>query len=120
MKTKKLIAWVEIPCSDFDRAVDFYCTILNLKLEKMDFGEEKMACFPNGEGAISLAPGFEPSENGVLISFDTGNELDTVINKVKKQGCTVVHEKTKIEAEHRGYFALFIDTEGNKLGLYGN
>jgi predicted enzyme related to lactoylglutathione lyase len=28
--------------------------------------------------------------------------------------------KTKIEVEGKGYFALFIDCEGNKEGLYGN
>ena len=39
---KNLIAWVEIPAVDFERAVKFYNTILNIKLDPMDFGTEKL------------------------------------------------------------------------------
>jgi predicted enzyme related to lactoylglutathione lyase len=113
----KLITWVEIPAIDFDRAVDFYNGIFNLNLEKLDFGEEKMACFPNDEGAISQAPGFKPSSDGVLVSFKT-NDLDNLLQKVEKDGGKVIKPKTKIEADGRGYFALILDSEGNKIGLY--
>ena len=117
---KKLIAWVEIPATDFQRAVDFYNTVLKLDLNAMDFGHEKMALFPNDEGAISFAPNFKPSSDGVLVSLDTGDDLDGTIKRVEENGGKIVHPKTKIEAEGRGYFALFIDSEGNKVGLYGN
>lgn len=116
----KLISWVEIPAVDMQRATKFYNSVLDLDLEIQDFGSEKMACFPSGEGAISLASGFEPSENGVLVSLDTGDDLDGVLVRITDNGGRVVQKKTKIQAEGRGYFALFIDTEGNKLGLYGN
>ena len=117
---KKLISWVEVPATDFDRAVNFYNEILGLDLKKMDFGEEKMACFPNDEGAISQAPDFNPSRNGVLVSFNVGNDLDAIIDKIIAAGGEIVRPKTKIEAEGRGYFSLFIDSEGNKVGLYGD
>lgn len=52
---KKLVSWVEIPALDFKRAVKFYNTILKIKLQEVDCGTEKMACFPSGEGAISFA-----------------------------------------------------------------
>ena len=117
---KKLIAWVEIPATDFQRAVKFYNAILNLDLNAMDFGHEKMAFFPNDEGAISFAPDFKPSRDGVLVSLETENDLDGTIKRVKANGGEIVQPKTKIEAEGRGYFALFIDSEGNKVGLYGN
>jgi len=120
MKMKKLIAWVEIPATDFERAVKFYNAILSLDMNAMDFGHEKMAYFPNDEGAISFAPDFKPSKDGVLVSLETGNDLDGTIERVKANGGEIVQTKTKIEAEGRGYFALFIDSEGNKVGLYGN
>lgn len=44
---KKLISWVEIPASDFERAVSFYSSVFNLDLTPLDFGKEKMACLPN-------------------------------------------------------------------------
>jgi predicted enzyme related to lactoylglutathione lyase len=115
---RKLISWVEIPATDIERAAKFYSKVLNLKLQVMDFGKEKMACFPDGEGAISQAPDFNPAKNGVMVSFDTEKELNTVLDIVKENGGEIVQTKTKIEAEGRGYFALIVDTEGNKVGLY--
>lgn len=117
---KKIIAWVEIPAVQMERAVTFYNALLGLKLEILDFGEEKMACFPNDEGAISVSPGFKPSKDGVLVSFDMGSKLEQAIGTVTSMGGVIVRPKTKIEAEGRGFFAVFVDTEGNKVGLYGN
>jgi len=115
---KKLISWVEIPANDIERAAEFYSKLFKLKLQVLDFGKEKMACFPNGEGAISQAPGFTPSQNGVLVSFTSEEELNAMLTTVKENGGEIVQGKKKIEAEGRGYFALIIDTEGNKVGLY--
>jgi predicted enzyme related to lactoylglutathione lyase len=117
---KKLISWVEIPAVDFKRAVNFYTSLLEVELNLFDFGEEKMACFPNDEGAISFAPDFQPSLNGTLVSFNMEERLDKVLGDVKDMGGKVVRGKTKIESEGRGYFALIVDTEGNKIGLYGD
>lgn len=117
---KKLVSWVEIPAKDMTRAVSFYNHVLGLELEVLDFGSEKMACFPSGEGAISEAPNFEPSQNGVLVSLNAEDDLDETIVRVQKAGGEIVTPKTKIEAEGRGYFAVFVDCEGNKLGLYGD
>jgi len=117
---KKLISWVEIPAEDFARAVKFYSSVLQIKLEPLDFGHEKMACLPNDEGAISLSPGFKPSSNGPIISMNAGDDIDGMINRVVQNGGTIVKDKTKIDAEGRGYFALFTDTEGNRLGIYGD
>jgi uncharacterized protein len=116
----KLISWVEIPCTDFKRAVHFYKSILKIDLDEFDCGEEKMACFPSGDGAISFAPGFNPSKDGVLVSFNTEKDLDNTIQRIVQNGGKIVQPKTKIEVEGRGYFCTFIDCEGNKLGLYGD
>ena len=82
---KKLIAFFEIPATDFRRAVDFYETVLNMKLPVFECEQEKMACFTeDGEtvGAISqsfdLLPDFQPSEKGVLIHFNTDNIATTL------------------------------------------
>ena len=117
---KKLISWVEIPAVDFNRAVGFYSKVLQMDLEALDYGAEKMACFPTGEGAISYASGFKPSKDGLLVSLNTEDDLEGTISRIKENGGQIVQPKTKIQAEGRGYFATFIDCEGNKLGLYGN
>ena len=116
----KLIFWVEIPAVDMERAVNFYNTIFSLNLETLDCGTEKMACFPNGEGAISFAPDFKPSKDGVLVSLFVKGDMNETLEKVRNAGGKVIKSKTKIEVDGRGYFALFIDSEGNRLGLYSD
>lgn len=118
-----LIAFFEIPCNDFNRAVKFYEAILNLKLATFECETENMAFFPeeNGKnpGAISCAADFKPSENGTLIHFKV-EDVSVILSAVEKNGGKIFHPKTKIEAEGMGYFALFIDSEGNKVGLYSD
>ncbi|HKK80890.1 MAG TPA: VOC family protein [Prolixibacteraceae bacterium] len=117
---KKLISWVEIPAADFGRAVKFYELVLCVELKVIDCGEEKMACFPDGEGAISFSPGFNPGKDGALVSFNVEQDLNGAIERIVENGGGVVQPKTKIEAEGMGYFAVFIDCEGNKVGLHGD
>ncbi len=116
---KNIFYWVEIPSTDFDRAVNFYNNLLGIHLEKIDCGIEKMACLPNDAGAIFYSPDYKPSMDGVLVSLNAGKDLDRWMKKVEINGGKITQPKTKIEAEGRGWFAHFTDTEGNRLSLYG-
>ena len=115
---KKLISWVEIPTNEFDRAVNFYNKVLNTELDAHDFGTEKMAFFPTGEGAVIYEPNYKPSEHGVIVSLQVDDSIDRTIERIIANGGKIIRTKTKIEAEGRGFFAVFLDSEGNKLGLY--
>lgn len=120
---KRLVAFFEIPSLDFNRAVKFYQSVFGLSINPMDFGHEKMAFFPEESGkcpgAISYAPNFKPSKDGVLISFSV-ESMETALTNIEKNGGKAVTPKTKIEAEGMGYFATFIDSEGNSIGLYSD
>lgn len=120
---KKLVSFFEIPAADFSRAVKFYEAVLNLKLNVWDCGTEKMAFFPEEEevtpGAISWAADFLPSKNGVLVSLNV-EDMEETLSCIKENGGSIVREKTKIESDCRGYFAMFSDSEGNTLGLYSD
>ena len=120
---KKLVSFFVIPAADFSRAVKFYEAVLNLKLNVLDCGTEKMAFFPEEEevtpGAISWAADFLPSKNGVLVSLNV-EDMEETLSCIKENGGSIVREKTKIESDCRGYFAMFSDSEGNTLGLYSD
>lgn len=123
---KKLIAFFEIPVADFHRAVDFYETVLNVKLPVFECGQEKMACFnEDGKtvGAISqssdMLPDFAPSPKGVLIHFNT-EDINRTLVSVMQKGGKVIIPRTRIEADCGGYFAVIADTEGNRIGIYAD
>ena len=79
-----------------------------------------MGFFPaeNGiGGAIVSGPGCVPSEIGPLMYLNGGEDLNNVLSKVNEAGGRVVMEKTFL-SESAGYFAMFIDSEGNRLALH--
>ena len=115
----KIIAWVEIPAANFERAVKFYSSVFKLELTPIDCGNgEKMACFPTGEGAVVYSQHAKPSENGIIVSFTVPDSIEAAISRIEHEKGKVIIPKTKIKAEGRGYFAVCTDSENNKIGLY--
>ncbi len=116
------LAFFEIPTVDFQRAVSFYETIFQVELPVCTCETEKMAFFMEegrAVGALSWTEDFRPSLDGVLISFRC-QAIEPLLTQVISSGGRVIRPKTKIEAEGMGYFALFLDSEGNQIGLYAD
>jgi hypothetical protein len=118
---KSLISIFEIPASEVSRAIDFYQAILDIKIEKMEMPDMEMGILPyEGQavtGVIIRAEGYQPSANGVTIYLNGGDNLQVVLDKVAKHGGKILVPKT-LHADESGYFALFLDSEGNKIGLH--
>lgn len=116
----KWISWVEIPATDFERAVNFYSKVWMAPLKAADFGAEKMACLPSGEGAVICAPDYNPAAAGLMVSLMVSDSIERTLERIVAYGGSIVKDKTKITAEGKGSFAVFLDSEGNRLGLYEN
>jgi len=120
MKLKNYVSWFEIPVYDIHRAAKFYNDIYGIEME-MHVGEEfAMAYFPADQGvggALIAGPGCYPSDTGSLIYLNAGNDLDGVLGRVELAGGRVIMSKTYIN-DASGNFALFIDSEGNRLALH--
>jgi uncharacterized protein len=118
-----LISIVEIPVTDFARAVKFYQTILVVTIEEMEMDGNKMGILKNEEGTVNvvLVKGndYKPTTDGAVLYLNAGNDLQPMLDKVKQNGGQVIVPKTEISPE-MGFFALLIDTEGNKLGLHSS
>lgn len=118
---KELITFFEIPAIDFNRAVNFYEKVFETKIGCCDYGVEQMGFFPDHRcgvrGAISRAEDFHPSSDGVLLHFAADN-IDIILQRVVEAGGRILRSKTKIDAEGQGYFALLVDTEGNRIGIH--
>ena len=118
---ENMISWFEIPASDFTRAVGFYKGILGVEIQEMDMFGTKMGMFPsdgeNVSGAIVHGEDYKPASDGVTVYLNGGENLQIILDKVEQNGGNVIVPKTQISQE-MGYFAMFIDTEGNKLALH--
>ena len=120
---KNLISIVEIPTVDFSRAVAFYQAILDISIEEIEMDGVQMGLFPNdGESVfVQLINGneYKTSIDGTIVYLHGGGDLQKVANKIVANGGKMILPKTAIGPE-MGFYAIFIDTEGNKLGLHSN
>jgi len=117
---KCYLSMFEIPATDISRAVNFYEALLDIKIEKMDVEGMQMGILPyEGQmvtGVIIQADGYKPSADGVLLYLNAGKNLQAALDIVDKHGGQIILPKTA-HADESGYFALFIDSEGNKMAL---
>jgi len=120
---KNLISIIEIPTSDLKRAIGFYQSILGLQLEEAEMGDIKMGVFPSEDGAVNVVlvngSDYKPTTDGSVLYLNYGDNLQTILDKIEPNGGQVILPKTEVSPE-MGYYALFIDTEGNKLGLHSS
>lgn len=115
------IAWFEIPTASLERAIAFYESVFTISLRRENCGGGEMAIFPHEcpapGGALVAMPQLQPRDNGTLIYLDGGADLNVVLARILAAGGQVVMEKTDI-GKDIGHIALFIDSEGNTVGLY--
>lgn len=113
--------WFEIPALDFQRAQSFYATVLGRPVESMSMGPVTMGMLSSDQqgvgGAIVHGDGMSPSQQGTLVYLNGGDDLATMLARVEGAGGKIAAPKTEI-GNGFGFFAHFIDTEGNKVGLH--
>lgn len=115
------ISWFEIPATDFARAKTFYEAVLGRSIETMTMGPSTMGFLSTGPeavgGAIVHGDGTVPSQSGTLVYLNAGDDLAVMLARVAPAGGTVAVPKTDI-GNGFGFFAHFVDTEGNRVGLH--
>ena len=124
MKTQpNAINWFEIPVDDFERAKMFYSRIFDYEMPEMAMGSSRMGMFVVDQaaghvgGAIVKVDDFLPSRHGTLAYLNAGEDLSTILMRVEDAGGRVLQDKTEITPEF-GYYATFLDSEGNKVALH--
>ncbi|GBF49309.1 glyoxalase-like domain protein [Leptospira ryugenii] len=117
------VAIFEIPSKQIDKSIQFYENIFGIKLLNVEFEGMKMAIFPTEDqqvtGVIIEAEGYEPSANGVTIYLNAGKNLERTLDLIPKNGGKILIPKTP-HADQNGFFAIFLDIDGNKLGLHSS
>lgn len=121
MLAASAVNWFEIPSSDLSRATRFYETVLNVKLTRDSMGPMQMAIFPAEKkqptGCVIAADGYRPSAESTTVYLNLADDLAKPLAKVEKAGGKVLLGKTPLP-ESMGFFAQFLDSEGNRVGFY--
>lgn len=130
------ITWVEIPSTDFDRAVDFYSEIMGRDIdlydpEKEDADNGSTGMFQTEDGEVggmiveadeyttesgATIPYIPTADSGPVVYLAVDGEMDNALSKVESSGGEVLIPKEDIP-EMEGYYAIVKDTEGNRVGL---
>ena len=122
---KHAISWFEIPTADINRAQKFYEAIFGISMITMDLPNIQMRMFPIEDpiagigGCLIHTNGFHiPSAtDGPLIYLNANPDVQIVLDKVQSAGGKVIVPKTEISPEY-GHMGVFIDSEGNRIGLH--
>ena len=122
---KNAISWFEIPTTDIYRAQKFYETIFSISMMPMDLPNIKMRMFPLDDmmtqvgGALVDSGGFHKASatDGPLIYLNANPDVQNILDRVVAAGGSIMVPKTEISPEY-GFMAVFIDTEGNRIGLH--
>jgi uncharacterized protein len=121
MPAPNALNWFEIPVIDFARAKTFYETVLGRSIEPFAMGPITMGMLSSDPdavgGALVHGDGNMPSDHGPAVYLNGGDDLAPMLARVESAGGSIVVPKTEIGSDF-GFFAFFIDTEGNKIGLH--
>tara|TARA_Y100001978_G_C23446865_1_gene315746 strand:+ start:74 stop:571 length:498 start_codon:yes stop_codon:yes gene_type:complete len=117
---RSYISMFEIPVQDISRAIKFYQALLDIEIEEIEFEGMHMGIFPYEEQLVNVvliqAEGYQASGVGPVVYLNAGENLEPVLARVESHGGKILLAKTA-HADNSGYFALFQDSEGNKLAL---
>ncbi len=115
-------SWFEIPVTDMQRAKNFYQTLLATTFKDDTMADFQFAIFEAEEGAVSgmlvLGEQYQPSSTGAVVYFNGGEDLSVPLERGLQNGASLIVPKTAIHDGDCGYFALLLDSEGNRIGLY--
>ena len=118
---KNPVNWFEIATLDLERAKNFYANVFQTEFEFVDMPGSPMYMFAgnpegtNAMGALVKSEENKPSIEGTIIYF-TCDDLSVEESRIVENGGKILAPKYSIG--EFGFVGLFMDTEGNKIGLH--
>ncbi len=131
------IVWLEIPVSNFDRAVNFYEKVFQVKLEITFLYDKKMALFTKEHFGVkgSLIETDNYTGSNGMKPFYYVTVMADAINSIKYNLGKVITEPSLLRQRNRdgdvvigtnlidnqiGYYAEVCDSEGNHFYIYSH
>jgi predicted enzyme related to lactoylglutathione lyase len=112
---KHPIVHIELSAKDREAVGKFYAEIFGWKVQQMP--EMNYATFEaEGGPGGGFNPLSEENPAGTVTVYIDTDDIEATLAKIKAKGGKVVHPKAEIAGY--GWFAIFADPTGNKVGLY--
>ncbi|MBY9020666.1 MAG: VOC family protein [Candidatus Lokiarchaeota archaeon] len=107
----------EINADDPERAKNFYEKVFNWKIQKWEGPMEYWTIDAGEEDEEGIGGGLQKREQSEdqIFNYIKVSSVEEFSKKIEKSGGTL--ESPKITVPTVGYFYMFKDTEGNKLGI---
>ncbi|TKJ18259.1 MAG: glyoxalase [Promethearchaeota archaeon Loki_b32] len=107
----------EINADDPLRAKSFYENVFKWKIEKWEGPLEYWLISAGDEDEPGINGGLQKRENkeDAITNYITVKSVDDIIKKIEENGGKIIKPKSPIPRV--GYYAIFKDTEGNRLDL---
>ena len=107
------IVHVNLPCLDIERAQRFYGGVFDWTFMP---NTDDYVLFSDHDGVGGgLTKGSKPSDEGIVF-FIQVDDIPATLSEVAAAGGTVELEKTPVGGP--GFYGLFRDPEGNRVGVY--
>jgi len=99
------------------RAKNFYENVFNWKIEKWEGPLEYWLIMAGDEEEPGINGGLQKRENkeDKISNYISVKSVDDTIKKIENHGGKIIKPKSSIPGV--GYYAIFKDTEGNRLDL---
>ena len=116
-----LIAHVEIPALDLERAMRFYTAVFDVSFEEIvTIHDNRMAYFPFEEGkdgasgALAEGDTYVPTKDGAIIYLSV-ETIDDVLARAVQHGSEILFPKTPVNENL--FVAEISDSEGNRIAI---
>lgn len=136
------LVWIQIPAYNLQRAADFYTKVFGFEFFFETLNNIPHAVFKadaNGQrpvnGALIEVNNKSMELQGAVLFFDATGRFEFITENIVANGGKILKAKTlitkKLEShfsiipetyidDKPGYFVHFLDSEGNRMGLYGS
>ncbi|QLE84944.1 VOC family protein [Shewanella sp. Scap07] len=123
MLTHTPLVWGEIPVADMARATAFYQQHFDVEFKHQDSDDMQMAIIATQDpqaASVGLVkhPMMQPSGDGSVVYLHLSEQLSPLVAKLTQAKVNIVLPVMPINDGECGYIALFVDSEGNKVGLW--
>ncbi|WP_394200452.1 VOC family protein [Shewanella waksmanii] len=117
------LVWGEIPVADMDRATAFYQRHFDVQFKYQHNDDMQMAIIETEDpqaASIGLIkhPMMQPSSQGSVVYLHLSPQLTPLVDKLVQAEVKIVLPVMPINDGECGYVALFVDSEGNTVGLW--